>query len=227
MSDLNQIYSAFQQSSGISTDSRSCPVDAMFVALKGEYFDGNQYVKDVLQQGAKYAIASDVSLKNTENVFIVEDTLITLQKLANHHRKQLGLPIISITGSNGKTTTKELLNAVLSKKFNTKATVGNLNNHIGVPLTLLSFNKNLEIGIVEMGANHIGEIKNLCSIAEPNYSLITNVGKAHLEGFGSFEGIKKGKGEMYNFANENKGLIFINKDNPHLIEIEYLINWGI
>ncbi|MBS2099771.1 UDP-N-acetylmuramoyl-tripeptide--D-alanyl-D-alanine ligase [Carboxylicivirga linearis] len=219
MAEINDIYKAFCDSTGISTDSRNCPDEAMFVALKGENFDGNKYVEEVLLKGAKYAITNNPNLAHLKNVFIVEDTLKTLQELAQFHRRQLSFPIISITGTNGKTTTKELINAVLSEKFKTKATKGNFNNHIGVPLTLLSFTKEMAMGIVEMGANHIGEIGLLCAIAEPDYCIITNVGKAHLEGFGSFEGVKKAKGEMYDYAAKNDKLIFINHENSHLQEM--------
>ncbi|MCU4163511.1 UDP-N-acetylmuramoyl-tripeptide--D-alanyl-D-alanine ligase [Carboxylicivirga caseinilyticus] len=222
MAELADIYKAFCESSELSTDSRNCSNGAMFVALKGENFDGNKYVEEVLSNGARYAIASDEKLRHLQNVFIVDNTLETLQKLAQHHRRKLKFPIISITGTNGKTTSKELINAVLSEKYQCKATAGNFNNHIGVPLTLLSFKDDLEIGIVEMGANHIGEIELLCSIAEPDYCLITNVGKAHLEGFGSFEGVKKAKGEMYHYAFQNNKPIFINKNNPHLQEMAFL-----
>nr|WP_319397302.1 UDP-N-acetylmuramoyl-tripeptide--D-alanyl-D-alanine ligase [uncultured Carboxylicivirga sp.] len=219
MDKIKDIYKAFCQSSGISTDSRNCPDNSMFVALKGSNFDGNKYIDEVLSQGATYAISSNSEFSTLENVFIVEDTLLTLQQLANYHRKHLTFPIISITGTNGKTTSKELINTVLSEKYKTKATAGNFNNHIGVPLTLLSFSNDLEIGIVEMGANHMGEIELLCNIAEPDYCLITNVGKAHLEGFGSFEGVKKAKGEMYQYALKNEKTIFINKSNLHLKEM--------
>ncbi|MCU4176354.1 UDP-N-acetylmuramoyl-tripeptide--D-alanyl-D-alanine ligase [Carboxylicivirga sp. N1Y90] len=219
MSQLEDIYKAFLQSSSISTDSRKCEKNSMFVALKGDRFDGNKYVKDVLAKGAAFAIASDQSLVGMDNVFVVDDTLETLQALANHHRRKLNIPIIAITGTNGKTTTKELLAAVLSKKYRIKATAGNFNNHIGVPLTLLSMDENVELGVVEMGANHVNEIDLLCEIAEPNYGLITNVGKAHLEGFGSFEGVRKAKGEMYDYIASKNGLIFINRGNAYLMEM--------
>nr|WP_321412506.1 UDP-N-acetylmuramoyl-tripeptide--D-alanyl-D-alanine ligase [uncultured Carboxylicivirga sp.] len=224
MAELTDIYKAFCDSSELSTDSRNCSNGAIFVALKGDNFDGNKYVEEVLSNGARYAIASDEKLSHLQNVFIVNNTLETLQKLAQFHRRKLPFPIISITGTNGKTTSKELINAVLSEKYHCKATAGNFNNHIGVPLTLLSFTDELEIGIVEMGANHIGEIELLCNIAEPDYCLITNVGKAHLEGFGSFEGVKKAKGEMYQYALKNDKPIFINKNNLHLKEMASLNN---
>lgn len=216
MHEIIDIYKAFLQSTGISTDSRNCPAGSMFVALKGERFDGNQYVKAVLEEGAAYVISDCADFINEDHVFVVKDALSTLQDLARYHRRQLGIPIVAITGTNGKTTTKELLAAVLSSQFNVKATVGNFNNHIGVPLTLLSFDASMDIGVVEMGANHIGEIKALCEIAEPNYGMITNVGKAHLEGFGSFDGVKTAKGEMYDYLQKSSGCIFINKENAHL-----------
>ncbi len=222
MSTIENIYQAFLKSTGVSTDSRNCPKGAMFIALKGERFDGNKYINAVLASGAAYAISDDRLYEELDNVFVVENTLKALQDLARYHRRQLNVPIIAITGTNGKTTTKELLAAVLSMKYNIKATAGNFNNHIGVPLTLLSFGKDVEIGIVEMGANHVGEIRELCEIAEPNYGMITNVGKAHLEGFGSFEGVKIAKGEMYDYIHKIGGVIFINKDNEHLLKMAKL-----
>ncbi|MCT4586571.1 MAG: UDP-N-acetylmuramoyl-tripeptide--D-alanyl-D-alanine ligase [Carboxylicivirga sp.] len=216
MSQIATIHQAYLSSNGISTDSRKDNTNYVFFALKGESFDGNKYVNEVLQKGASYAVADDQNLKGTENVFIVDNVLETLQELARYHRRYLNIPIIGITGTNGKTTTKELVAAVLSRKFKISATKGNFNNHIGVPLTILQMDQSIELGIVEMGANHVGEIKDLCKIAEPNYGLITNVGKAHLEGFGSFEGVKTAKGELYQYLNKNNGLIFINADNSHL-----------
>ncbi|WP_439181533.1 UDP-N-acetylmuramoyl-tripeptide--D-alanyl-D-alanine ligase [Carboxylicivirga taeanensis] len=235
MSQIASIYQAFLSTKGASTDSRSDNKDRMFFALKGANFNGNKYVKDVLKTGAAYAVADDPMLQDTRNVFIVEDVLSTLQALARFHRRQLNIPILAITGTNGKTTTKELVAAVLSQKYQIAATAGNFNNHIGVPLTLLSMDKSVELGVVEMGANHIGEIDALCQIAEPNYGLITNVGKAHLEGFGSFEGVKTAKGELYHYLKKNNGLVFINNDNPHLTQmaqgvtntIEYGISQGM
>lgn len=216
---IEAIHEAFLRCEGLSTDSRECGNNSMFCALKGERFDGNVYVEDVLSKGASFAISDNKDLANNAKVFVVNDTLKALQDLALFHRRYLGIPIVAITGTNGKTTTKELVAAVLSKKFKLKATAGNFNNHIGVPLTLLSMDKSLQMGIVEMGANHIGEIDFLCRIAEPNYGLITNVGKAHLEGFGSFEGVKETKGELYRYIQKAEGSIFINADNVHLIEM--------
>lgn len=182
----------------------------MFFALKGEHFNGNKFASKALALGASYAIVDEVEYKTDPRIILVDDALETLQKLANYHRKKLKTIIIGLTGSNGKTTTKELINAVLSKKYNTYATQGNLNNHIGVPLTLLSITKNTEIGIVEMGANHQKEIEFLANICEPDYGYITNFGKAHLEGFGGVEGVIKGKSELYTFLKENNKIAFIN-----------------
>ena len=191
----------------------------MFVALKGENFDANTFAEEALAKGAKYVIVDNPTYATSDKTILVENSLTALQQLATYHREFLKIPIVALTGSNGKTTTKELIYAVLSQKYNTKATVGNLNNHIGVPLTLLSFDTSTEIGIVEMGANHRHEIGFLCSIALPTHVLITNVGKAHLEGFGGFEGVKLGKGEMYTFAKSNGALVFLNADNPHLVSM--------
>ncbi|WP_430812106.1 MULTISPECIES: UDP-N-acetylmuramoyl-tripeptide--D-alanyl-D-alanine ligase [unclassified Carboxylicivirga] len=216
MTQLASIHKAFLASQGVSTDSRAANQGTIFFALKGASFDGNKYVREVLAKGAAYAVADDKALLGEPNVFLVEDVLTCLQNLARYHRRYLNIPILAITGTNGKTTTKELVAAVLSKKYRLKATAGNFNNHIGVPLTLLSMDSSLEMGVVEMGANHIGEIDFLCRIAEPNYGLITNVGKAHLEGFGSFEGVKTAKGELYQYMHKTGGRVFINTDNKHL-----------
>ena len=190
----------------------------MFFALKGDNFNGNVYAKQALQDGAKYAIIDNETYVTSAQTILVKDVLKTLQQLASFHRLYLKTPIIALTGSNGKTTTKELINATLSKKFNTTATAGNLNNHIGVPLTLLSMDKHTEIGIVEMGANHQKEIEFLCGIAKPDYGLITNFGKAHLEGFGGVEGVIKGKSEMYDFLITNNKSIFVNANDPIQVE---------
>ncbi len=231
MNQIETIHKAFLLCNGVATDSRNYSKEAMFFALKGERFNGNKYVKEVLAGGASFAVADDVTLKDTKDVFVVSDVLKTLQELALYHRRYLGLPIIAITGTNGKTTTKELVSEVLSKKYKVKATSGNFNNHIGVPLTLLSMDKDVELGVVEMGANHVGEIGFLCGIAEPNYGLITNVGKAHLEGFGSFEGVKTAKGELYSYLKKVDGKVFINSDNEHLMKMAKglgtLVQYGI
>lgn len=214
--NIEQLYKIFQKYPTISTDSRNCQPDSLFFALKGDKFDGNKYIENVLASGAVYAIGDDKSLPKNEKIILVDNVLQTLQKLANFHRKKMNAKIIAITGTNGKTTTKELLAHILSTTYHTHYTQGNLNNHIGVPLTLLQLNEKDEFGIIEMGANHIGEIKELCDIADPDYGLITNIGKAHLEGFGSEEGIIKTKTELYNYLHEKNGVVFVNKDNPIL-----------
>lgn len=190
----------------------------MFFALKGDNFNGNTYAKKALESGAKYAIVDEAEFITCTETILVNNVLETLQKLATFHRNYLKTPIIALTGSNGKTTTKELINAVLSKKYKTTATIGNLNNHIGVPLTLLTMNSTTEIGIVEMGANHLKEIEFLCTITQPDYGYITNFGKAHLEGFGSIEGVIKGKSEMYDYLIYNDKTIFVNSHDSVQIE---------
>lgn len=217
--ELTGLYEIYKQHPTVFTDSRLAKNGGLFFALKGERFDGNQFALQALAEGAHFAVVDDVNLANASRCIYVPDVLTTLQQLANFHRSQLQIPIIGITGTNGKTTTKELIHAVLSQKFNTWATQGNLNNHIGVPLTLLRITDQHEMAIIEMGANHLGEIAQLCSIAEPDYGIITNVGKAHLEGFGSFEGVKKTKGELYQFIQHKGKGIFINTGNPHLVEM--------
>lgn len=219
MNTIEQIYSVFKVCRKISTDSRIIQPNSIFFALKGENFDGNKFIEDALDKGSIAAVTSDPTYKNLENVFYVSDTLKALQDLANYHRKQLKIPIIAITGTNGKTTTKELLSSVLAQKLRVAYTGGNKNNHIGVPLTLLAMNHTVDIGIIEMGANHQGEIKTLCEIADPDYGLITNIGKAHLEGFGSIETVKKTKGELYDYLKKKQGVIFSNVDNPILKEL--------
>jgi UDP-N-acetylmuramoyl-tripeptide--D-alanyl-D-alanine ligase len=210
------LYEIFRNHPVVTTDSRNIPKDSIFFALKGANFNGNDFAAEALQKGAAYAVIDEPATLSDERLLFVDDVLGCLQQLARYHRDQLGLPILAITGTNGKTTTKELTAAVLSKKFKTKFTQGNLNNHIGVPLTLLSMDKSTEIGIVEMGANHPGEIKILCEIANPDFGIITNIGKAHLEGFGSFEGVIRTKSELYNFLREKGGKCFINADNDLL-----------
>lgn len=213
---LEKIYEVFKTSKSISIDSRAIAKGSIFFALKGANFDGNDFVEQALEQGCVAAVATDKKFRNNDKVFVVKDTLETLQKLANLHRKTLGIPIIAVTGTNGKTTTKELVATVMAKKFRISYTSDNKNNHIGVPLTLLSMNRTIDIGIVEMGANHPGEIKTLCEIAEPDFGIVTNVGKAHLEGFGSIEGVMKTKGELYDFLNKKGGVVFANNDNERL-----------
>lgn len=216
--ELQEIYNYFLQTTGIATDNRKIQKDNLFVALKGDNFNGNKFALSALDSGAKFALIDDASFKVDDRFILVEDTLTTLQKLANFHRNKLKITVIGLTGSNGKTTTKELIHAVLAQKFKTKATIGNLNNHIGVPLTLLSFNEKTEIGIVEMGANHQKEIEFLCTIAEPDFGYITNFGKAHLEGFGGTEGVIKGKSELYTFLSSNEKTAFVNSDD--VIQVE-------
>lgn len=193
----------------------------MFFALKGANFNANEFATKAIEQGCAYAIVDEEKYANGSTIIFVPDVLICLQQLANYHRLQFKLPVLSITGSNGKTTNKELIHAVLSKKYNTLATIGNLNNHIGVPLTLLRLTKEHEFAIIEMGANHQGEIDELCKIAEPEFGLITNIGKAHLEGFGGIEGVKKGKSEMYRFLKKRGGKVFINGDDEVLYELAF------
>ena len=212
-----ELYEIFLQHPVICTDSRNCPADSLFFALKGDNFNANAYALSALEKGCAYAVIDEEQYAVDERFILVDNVLETLQNLARHHRQQLGTTIIGITGTNGKTTTKELIAAILKQKFNTLFTQGNLNNHIGVPLTLLQLTSEHEIAVVEMGANHPGEIKQLAEIALPDYGIITNVGKAHLEGFGSFEGVMKTKGELYQFINNNNGKIFLNTGNAFLI----------
>lgn len=212
--DISQIHACFLSCSTVSIDTRKIEKNSFFVALKGTSFDANTFAKEALEKGASYVLIDNKDYFVDEKTILVSNTLETLQELAKYHRNYLNLPIIALTGSNGKTTTKELFQVVLSKKYNTKATLGNLNNHIGVPLTLLSFTKETEIGIVEMGANHQKEIAFLCEIAQPDYGYITNFGKAHLEGFGGVEGVIKGKSEMYDFLSKHHKKVFVNLDDP-------------
>lgn len=209
---ISDIYEIFKQYPNIITDSREIIPNSIFIALKGDNFDGNKFVDSALKNGAVYAIADDKLLPKNEKIITVNDTLKTLQDLAAYHRKKLGLPVLAITGSNGKTTTKELIYRVLSKKFNVAVTEGNLNNHIGVPKTLLNMKSDNNFAIIEMGTNHFGEIETLCKIASPDFGLITNIGKAHLEFFGNIDGVAKAKGELFEFLAINKGKIFVNTD---------------
>lgn len=214
--EIDLIYSKFLETTGVCTDTRKILPGCMFFALKGPNFNANSMAAAALNSGAKYAVIDDEKYKEGDSYILTEDVLATLQHLANFHRKKLGIPILAITGSNGKTTTKELIHAALKTKFKTYATLGNLNNHIGVPLTLLAMDKQVEIGIVEMGANHQKEIESYCMIAEPTHGLITNIGKAHLEGFGGIEGVKKGKGELYTYLTAKGGIIFKNSNDETL-----------
>ena len=220
--EIEELYSRFLVCGTVTTDSRHCPQGSMFIALKGETFNGNAFAAQALAQGCRYAVVDEPEYARGESYILVDDCLQVLQQLANYHRRQLKTPIIGITGTNGKTTTKELVSSVLSKKYKVLFTQGNLNNHIGVPLTLLRLNKEHEMAVVEMGANHPGEIKALVQIAEPDYGLITNVGKAHLLGFGSFEGVIKTKGELYDFLREKgNATIFIQNENSYLNAIAH------
>ncbi len=219
MTIVEKIYHIFLQNQLISTDSRDVKTGCIFFALKGENFNGNKFAVDALEKGAAFAIIDELEYKTSDRIILVEDVLETLTDLAKIHRKKLGIPILAITGTNGKTTTKELIAAVLSKKFKVSSTQGNLNNHIGVPLTLLQMNAETEFGVVEMGANHQGEIAQLCAIADPDYGIITNIGKAHLEGFGSFEGVIKTKSELYQYLKSKNGTVFYNNNNDILTEI--------
>ena len=215
---IEKLHQLFLKFNVVSTDTRSISNGALFFALKGDNFNGNDFAKKALDSGASYCIIDEQQSQSNARFILVPDVLITLQELANFHRKYLNIPIIAITGSNGKTTTKELINSVLGQRYKTHATQGNYNNHIGVPLTLLQMDTSVDIGIVEMGANHIGEIANLCQISAPNYGYITNFGKAHLEGFGSAEGVVKGKCELYDYLKSNKGVVFINGDDKKQVQ---------
>lgn len=218
--EISELYEIFKLHPLITTDTRKCPQGSIFFALKGEVFNGNQFAQQAIESGCSYAIVDEKEYVTHPNIIWVEDSLRTLQKLANHHRKTFKIPVLAITGSNGKTTTKELVMSVLSQEYNVIATEGNYNNHIGVPLTLLRIKKEHDIAIIEMGANHLGEIKALAEIAEPNYGLITNIGRAHLEGFGSYENIIKGKAELYDFIRNTKdGKIFVDGSNTTLMQI--------
>lgn len=211
--ELNQIHKLFLACSAVSTDTRNISQNAFFFALKGPSFNANTFAAQALESGARYAVIDEVVQPINDSFILVENVLKTLQDLARFHRDYLGLPVVALTGSNGKTTTKELINAALKQRFKTIATIGNLNNHIGVPLTLLSMNADTEVGVVEMGANHANEIALLCSIAKPNVGYITNFGKAHLEGFGSEQGVVVAKSELYDYLKANKGLIIMNSDD--------------
>ena len=215
--NVEQIYQVYLQSRTVTTDSRNITPGCLFFAFKGEKFDGNAFAPQALAQGAALCVISDGRYRVDDRCVVVPDVLATLQALAKHHRQQMAVPVIGITGTNGKTTTKELVNAVLSRRYRTHATQGNHNNHLGVPLTLLATPANAEVAIVEMGANHPGEIAFLCGIADPDFGLITNVGRAHLEGFGSFEGVIKTKTELYRHLAAKGGKAFVNTNNEILV----------
>jgi len=237
MTTTENLYKLFLQHPLISTDTRKIAAGSLFFALKGDKFDANTFAGQAIEEGAAYAIIDNPAYQVNEKYILVDDTLAALQDLARHHRRQLTIPVIGLTGTNGKTTTKELINSVLSQRYKTQATQGNLNNHIGVPLTILTINSSHQIAVIEMGANHQKEIELLCSLAQPTHGLITNVGKAHLEGFGGVEGVKKGKGELYDYLGSTVGKVltwkvgsrqllnsqdvaFINSDNQVLREMQ-------
>ena len=222
--DIKSIHHFFLKCNSVSIDTRKIEPGCLFVAIKGDNFDANTFAKEALEKGASFVIIDNPKYFIDDRSIVVEDSLKTLQELAKYHRDYLNIPIIALTGSNGKTTTKELIQVVLSKKFNTKATFGNLNNHIGVPLTLLSFTKDTEVGIVEMGANHQKEIEFLCETAKPDFGYITNFGKAHLEGFGGVEGVIKGKSEMYTYLRNHHKTVFVNLNDPIQVEKTAPIN---
>jgi len=207
---IERLYSLYKDCTGVSTDSRTVGEDHLFFGLSGPNFNGSQYASGALEKGAKYAVVDDPAFATDPRIFLVNDSLEALQDLARHHRAKFTKPVVGITGSNGKTTTKELVNAVLSKKYRTFATKGNFNNHIGVPLTVLHWDDQTELAIVEMGANHQGEIALLSSIAQPTHGLITNIGYAHTEGFGGIEGVLRGKSELFDFLRKTNGMPFIN-----------------
>lgn len=229
MITTTQLYDIYRKHPVISTDTRKITPGSLFFALKGDKFDANTFAQKAVEAGAAYAVIDNPEYQLGEQYLLVEDVLTTLQDLARYHRRQLDIPVIGLTGTNGKTTTKELINAVLSQHFKTQATQGNLNNHIGVPLTILTIDASHEVAVIEMGANHQKEIELLCSIAQPSLGLITNVGKAHLEGFGGVEGVKKGKGELYDYfkksgspevgKSESGNIVFVNSDDTVLMEM--------
>ena len=219
MSQIQSIYQHYLSNPVICTDTRNISAGCLFFALKGEHFDANTFAETALNQGAAFVIIDNEAYRINESCILVEDVLTTLQELARYHRTLLDIPVIGLTGSNGKTTTKELIHAVLAEKYRTFATKGNLNNHIGVPLSILSITRDIEIAVIEMGANHQKEIEFLCSIAQPTHGMITNIGMAHLDGFGGFEGVKKGKAELFTYLKNTSGISFINRDNTHIVEM--------
>lgn len=232
MSQIQLIYQYYLSNPIICTDTRQIIPGCLFFALKGDNFDANTFAEKALAQGAAFAIIDNKDYEINEFCILVDNVLLKLQELATYHRKQLSIPVIGLTGSNGKTTTKELINAVLSEKYKTFATKGNLNNHIGVPLSVLSIHKDTEIAVIEMGANHQKEIELLCTIAQPTHGMITNIGMAHLDGFGGFEGVKKGKAELFAYLKSTNGTAFINRDSEHIVEmsqkaaLEHLVYYG-
>ena len=240
--DIKELYKLYQQHPVITTDSRDCPAGSIFIALKGAAFNGNQFAAMALEKGCSYAVIDEPEYKQNDRFILVDDCLQTFKDLAREHRRQFQIPVIGITGTNGKTTTKELISAVLSEKYNVLYTQGNFNNDVGVPKTLLRLKPEHEIAVIEMGASHPGDIKTLVETVEPTCGLITNVGRAHLQGFGSFEGVKKTKGELYDYLKSEElrvkseecsdGIVFINADNEHLMEmalergLKHLVKYG-
>lgn len=223
--EIERLYEIYQECGALTTDSRDCPAGSIFFALKGESFDGNKFAEMAIEKGCAYAVIDNPEYAKDDRFIVVDDCLKTLKLLARHHRRQFNIPVIGITGTNGKTTTKELTAAVLSEKYNVLYTQGNFNNDIGVPKTLLRLNKDHEIAIIEMGASHPGDIKTLVETAEPDYGIITNVGRAHLQGFGSFEGVVQTKGELYDYLRTKPdSLIFLHNENEHLAEIAKGLN---
>jgi UDP-N-acetylmuramoyl-tripeptide--D-alanyl-D-alanine ligase len=222
--EINKLYALYRQSGQVSTDTRKIIPGSIFFALKGDKFNANEFAQQALEKGASHAVIDDVAYKLDERCIVVDDVLDALQQLARHHRSQLTIPVIGLTGSNGKTTSKELVNAILGRKFRTYATKGNLNNHIGVPLTLLAIDPSIEIAVVEMGANHLGEIALLCALANPTHGLITNIGKAHIGTFGGYENIIRAKSELYQHLITNHGVVFINSLNDILANMAKRFN---
>jgi UDP-N-acetylmuramoyl-tripeptide--D-alanyl-D-alanine ligase len=219
MITTEKLYDHYLKNPVISTDTRNITPGCIFFALKGDLFNANEFAHQAIEKGATYAIIDEEKYAENAQCLLVDDVLNTLQDLARYHRKQLNIPVIGLTGSNGKTTSKELVNAVLAERYKTFATFGNLNNHIGVPLSILAITADMQIAVIEMGANHQKEIELLCTIAQPTHGIITNVGMAHLDGFGGFEGVKKGKAELYAYLKANNGYTFINRNNPYLLEM--------
>lgn len=219
MISIENLYSHYLKNPVISTDTRNIIKDCIFFALKGDNFNANEFAEQALHKGAAFAVVDEAKYAKNDRCLLVADVLTMLQDLARHHREQLNIPVIGLTGSNGKTTSKELINAVLVERYKAFATFGNLNNHIGVPLSILSIGSDVQVAVIEMGANHRKEIELLCTIAQPTHGIITNVGMAHLDGFGGFEGVKKGKAELYSYLRKNHGYTFINRNNPYLLEM--------
>ncbi|MCI5710148.1 MAG: UDP-N-acetylmuramoyl-tripeptide--D-alanyl-D-alanine ligase [Prevotella sp.] len=217
--EIAELYKLYTEHPVVTTDSRDCPKGSIFFALKGESFDGNKFALSALEKGCAYAVVDEAEYATDRRCLLVDDVLTTFKELAREHRRHFTLPVVGITGTNGKTTTKELVSAVLGEKYKVMFTQGNFNNDVGVPKTLFRLQPDDEIAVVEMGASHPGDIKKLVEYVEPTCGMITNVGRAHLQGFGSFEGVKKTKGELYDFLTDNDGLVFINADNEHLMEM--------